>query len=83
LCDINIKSGCTARLKAYSKIISLKIILNQIPSLASVELLRVLKNFDLVRGKDQTFNLIRHRYTDALACNLALNIHYVIPRDLH
>lgn len=50
---------------------------NKIPALAFAELLRVvMKNFDLVQGKDRTFNLIRHRY--ALACNLALNIHYVI-----
>lgn len=71
-----------ARLKIYSGITSVEITPNKIPSPASAELLRiVMKNFDLIWGKDQTFNLIRHRY--ALACNLAFNIHYVIPRDLH
>jgi len=48
ICVILILKVGVSRLKAYSKIISLKIILNQIPWLASVELLRILKNFDLV-----------------------------------
>lgn len=69
-----------ARLKIYSGITSVEITPNKIPSPTSAELLCVMKNFDLIRGKDQTFNLIRHRY--ALACNLVLNIHYVIPREI-
>lgn len=70
-----------ARLKIYSGITSVEITPNKIPSPTSAELLRVvMKNFDLIRGKDQTFNLIRHRY--ALACNLVLNIRNP-KRDLH